>query len=162
MNWIETKDGDSFARQLADRHYSRKTHGAKMFVGPGEKIVMVTPDYKALFCWRISRIRKDGQEGIECTIFRNESNILSSELIRQAVEIGKHRWPNEKRFFTYVKDSAVKSINPGCCFIKAGWRKCGRNKNGKLTILELRIPKTDLNSEHVKVQKLIMEKVNHA
>lgn len=137
VGWIETKDGDSFARQLADRHYSRKTRGARLFVGPGEKLVMVTPDYKALFVWRISRIRKDGQTGVECTIFRNESNLLSSELIKEAVKVALERWPDEKRFFTYVKDSAVKSVNPGYCFKKAGWKYCGRNKTGKLTILEL-------------------------
>jgi hypothetical protein len=139
LNWIETKDGDSFARQLADRHYSRKTKGARLFVGPGEKLVMITPDYKALFVWRISRIRKDGQAGVECTIFRNEGNQLSSELIKEAVKRGRQRWPDEKRFFTYVKDSAVKGVNPGYCFKKAGWNYCGRNKNGKLTILELSV-----------------------
>jgi hypothetical protein len=123
MYWMETKDGDAFARPLADRHYSRKTIGAIQYVGPGERMVLISPDYKALFAWRIS-------------IFRNESEILSSLMIKEAVELAKSRWPNEKRFFTYVRDSAIKSSNPGCCFKKAGWKTCGRNKTDELTILE--------------------------
>ena len=135
-HWVETFDGDGFARLLADKHYSRKSIGANLFCGPGEKLVLVTLNYDALFVWRLSRYRRDGQSGVECTIFRNESKIQSSQLIREAVEIARERWPGE-RLFTYVADAKVKSINPGCCFLKAGWRKCGKNKSGKLTILEL-------------------------
>jgi hypothetical protein len=45
------------------------------------------------------------------------------------------RWPG-KRLFTYVWDAKVKSANPGYCFKKAGWQHCGRNADGRLTILE--------------------------
>lgn len=135
MNWIQTKDGDPKARQLADRHYSRKKKGATLFCGPGEKIVLATPDYKALFIWRKSVWRKDGQVGVECTLFRNEGNLLSSQLINEAVKFAAKKWPGE-RLFTYIQDKKIRSVNPGCCFKKAGWRNCGRNKNGKLTILE--------------------------
>lgn len=135
MPWIITKDGDSFARQLADRHYSRKKKGAALFCGPGEHLVLVTPDYRALFVWRKSVYRKDGQTGVECTLFRNEGPILSSTLILEAEKFARQKWPGE-RLFTYVWDAKVKSTNPGCCFQKAGWRKCGRNKDGRLTILE--------------------------
>jgi hypothetical protein len=34
---------------------------------------------------------------------------------------------------------AAASANPGYCFKQAGWRTCGRNKDGRLTILE-RLP----------------------
>lgn len=134
---MKTLDGDGFARLLADKHYSRKSKGANLFVGPGEKIVLVTLNYDALFVWRLSVLREDNQAGVECSIFRNESNILSSELIKEAMSLAWERWPG-MRLFTYVADSKIKSINPGCCFKKAGWRKCGRNKSGKLTILEAR------------------------
>lgn len=135
-HWVKTIDGDGFARLLADRHYSRKSKGAHLFVGPGEKMVLVTLNYDALFVWRWAKLREDNQTGIECSLFRNESDILSSELIREAMELAWERWPGI-RLFTYVADSKIRSINPGCCFQKAGWRKCGRNKNGKLTILEV-------------------------
>lgn len=133
--WMQTIDGDGFARLLADRHYSRKSKGANLFVGPGEKMVLVTLNYDALFVWRLARLREDNQKGIECSLFRNESNILSSELIKEAMSWAWKRWPGQ-RLFTYVADKKIRSVNPGCCFKKAGWRKCGRNKSGKLTILE--------------------------
>lgn len=132
---MQTIDGDGFARLLADRHYSRKSRGANLFVGPGEKMVLVTLNYDALFVWRKACFREDNQTGVECSLFRNESNILSSELIREAMSWAWERWPGQ-RLFTYVADNKIRSVNPGCCFKKAGWRKCGRNKTGKLTILE--------------------------
>ncbi len=135
MYWIKTRDGDPKARELADRHYSRKKKGAALFCGPGQKLVLVTPDYRALFVWRKAIYRKDNQVGVECTLFRNEGDILSSQLIKEAEEFAKQKWPGE-RFFTYVWGKKVKSSNPGYCFVKAGWRKCGKNKDGRLTIFE--------------------------
>lgn len=135
MYWVKTLDGDGFARLLADRHYSRKSKGANLFVGPGEKMVLVTLNYDALFVWRKALLREDNQKGVECALFRNESDVLSSELIREAVGLAFERWHGE-RLFTYVADAKVRSVNPGCCFMKAGWRRCGRNKDGRLTILE--------------------------
>ncbi len=74
--------------------------------------------------------------GIECLIFRNEGPILSSTLIREADELAWARWPGE-RHFTYVWDAKVRSTNPGFCFKRAGWHPCGRNADGRLTILEI-------------------------
>ena len=133
--WLETKDGDPGARVLADRHYSRVSVGYPRFVGPGDRLVLVTSDYTALFIWRKSVYRQDGQTGIECSLFRNESKMLSSELIKEAVQLARKKWPGE-RLFTYVWDAKVRSTNPGFCYLQAGWKKCGRNKDGRLTILE--------------------------
>jgi hypothetical protein len=135
--WMETHDADPHARALADRHYSRKTRGATHFCGPGEKMVLITPDYRALFVWRKNRVRWDGQEGVECTIFRNEGAHISSELIKEAVRLAKKRWPGA-RLFTYVWPSAIKSTDPGFCFKRAGWRVVGwnRGKRRKLLLLE--------------------------
>jgi hypothetical protein len=63
MHWMEIKDGNPLARWLADRHYSRKNKGAKLFVGPGQKMVLATMDYMALFVWRKAHFRLDGQGG---------------------------------------------------------------------------------------------------
>lgn len=133
--WRLTCDGDVDARRLADRHYSRKTIGANLFCGPGEKMVLITVDKKAVFVWRKCKYRLDKQVGVECTLFRNESNILSSELIKEACIWALSRWPGE-RLFTYVKNKAIRSTNPGYCFQKAGWQKCGTNKYRQLTVLE--------------------------
>lgn len=100
-------------------------------------MVLLTATEDALFVWR-HMLRPDlgGQEGVACSIFRNEGSVLSSVLIREACELASRRWPG-LRLFTYVADAKIRSTNPGACFKKAGWRACGRNADGRLTILEL-------------------------
>jgi hypothetical protein len=138
MTWIEVKDGDDRARGIFDRHYSRHHYkdGRKprQFVGPGFKMVLLTVDCQALFVWR-KFIDKSGQKGINCAVFRNESSLLSSDLILQAESLAMERWPGE-RFYTYVNPRKIRSTNPGFCFLKAGWQKCGITKKLKLVILE--------------------------
>jgi hypothetical protein len=51
------------------------------------------------------------------------------------MELGWQRWPAE-RFYTYVNPRRVRSSNPGFCFIKAGWRRCGVTKTRRLIVLE--------------------------
>lgn len=139
--WIAVKDGNTTARAIFDRHYSRKHYadGRKpnLFVGPGEKLVMLTPDARALFVWR-KFISGDGQQGVNCAIFRNEGSRRSSELIREAAALADSRWPGE-RHYTYVSGRKIKSTNPGYCFVMAGWQKCGITKWNRLIILE-RLP----------------------
>jgi hypothetical protein len=96
-------------------------------------MVLLTTDGRALFVWRKFR-SDDGQEGINCAIFRNEGPKLSSGLILEAEPLAWRRWPGE-RLYTYVNPKKVKSTNPGYCFLMAGWRKCGKTKGG-LIILE--------------------------
>src|SRR6476620_1326977 len=95
-NWCQAKDGDEFVRQIYDRHYSRYRYAdgrqPKLFVGPGEKIVLVTSDGSAIWSWRKFR-SDDGQDGVNNAIFRNEGAILSSRLILEAEQIGWRRWP---------------------------------------------------------------------
>jgi hypothetical protein len=136
--WFGAKDGDRRALALYRRHYSARRYrdGRKptLFVGPGEKMVLLTQTCDALFVWR-KFISMDEQDGINCAVFRNESSALSSDLIREAVDLAWRRWPGE-RLYTYVDPAKVKSTNPGYCFQAAGWRKCGVSKGG-LVILEL-------------------------
>jgi hypothetical protein len=146
--WRSIKDGDDLARLFFDEHYSRKRYAdgrrPKLFVGPGEKLILVTPCRRALFAWR-KFISDDGQTGINCAIFRNAGAGLSSFLIREADEIADERWPGE-RHYTYVDPKATagrrsRNAEPGKCFIEAGWRRCGTTKVNGLAILE-RLPKT--------------------
>jgi hypothetical protein len=136
--WVEVKDGDATGRAIFHRHYSHRPYadGRKpaLFVGPGSKMVLLTPCSRALFVWR-KFISGDGQLGVNCAIFRNEGAGLSSELIRAADELADNRWPGA-RHFTYVNPRKVRSPNPGFCFIAAGWQKCGRTKWRRLVILE--------------------------
>jgi len=136
--WIPILDGNDEARRLFDRHYSRNRYAdgrqPKLFVGPGQKMVLTTPCRRALFVWR-KFISDDGQQGVNCAIFRNEGAGLSSSLIQEADNLADQRWPGE-RHFTYVNPRKVASLNPGYCFIRAGWRRCGITKWNKLLIFE--------------------------
>lgn len=135
--WWLTKDGDRSCLALYERHYSayRYRDGRKrtQFVGPGEKVVLRTAAADAFFVWR-KFIDDSGQQGVNCAAFRNESRHVSSELVRQADAIADCLWP-DTRHYTYVNSEAVRSRNPGFCFLVAGWRRCGRTKGG-LLILE--------------------------
>lgn len=138
--WVPVKDGDRRAFALFLRHYSAlpylRTGGRRnrLFVGPGEKMVLLSPFCDALFVWR-KFIDKSGQRGVNCAVFRNEGPYVSSELILEAEEWANRRWPGE-RLYTYVNAKKVRSSNPGCCFKKAGWRLCGVTRSRGLLILE--------------------------
>ncbi len=139
-HWISVRDGDYRALALYKRHYSyRALKNGRLhntFVGPGEKMVLLSLDCKALFVWQKSTVeRYDKQSGIRCSVFRNEGGILSSLLIEEACQLAEKRWPGE-RLFTYVNGTKVRSTNPGYCFLKAGWRRTGTNKDGRLALLE--------------------------
>lgn len=120
-----------YERHYSARHY-RDGRERRLFVGPGEKIVLRTEEPQALFVWR-KFISADacGQEGVNCAVFRNEGPHLSSLLIRQADAIADHCWPGV-RHYTYVHPGRIKSANPGACFRRAGWRRCGVTKGGLL------------------------------
>lgn len=138
FDWLVVKDGDARARSIFDRHYSRYTYAdgrkPKLFVGPGEKMVLLTPTCDALFVWRKFVSLDKRQTGVNCAVFRNEGTKKSSCLIKSACDVAWSRWPGE-RLYTYVNQNKIKSNNPGFCFLMAGWVKCGYSQNG-LLILE--------------------------
>ena len=121
------------------RHYSFHVYAdnrvRRLFLGPGEKMALMTVTCDALFAWRRMKDTDDGQVGVNCAVFRNEGPLLSSALILEAEQWAWARWPGE-RLYTYVKASAVRSVNPGYCFKMAGWRQCGVTKVNKLLIFE--------------------------
>ena len=138
VTWLVIRDGNDTARKLFDRHYSRYFYAdgrkPKLFVGPGEKMVLMTPDQSALFVWRKFQ-DASGQKGINCAVFRNEGNLLSSFLILEAEKAARSRWGNE-RLYTYINPRKIRSANPGYCFKMAGWLLCGKTKKRGLLILE--------------------------
>ena len=141
----------------------KKGHHHVGIAGPSERMVLLTTDAKALWVWRLilspeQRISKlarpdmrrkrkglavgeksssyfGDESGIMCSVFRNEGPILSSLLVAEATGLAWRRWPGQ-RLFTYVWPAKVKSVNPGYCSKAAGWQLCGRNKYGRLIILE--------------------------
>lgn len=136
--WCEARDADPVAFDLFRRHYSyrrssKRRQAGGRFIGPGEYMLLIAPDESALFAWR-KFIPMDDQQGVNCAIFRNEGPHLSSDMIRDAEALAWARWPGE-RFYTYVNPRKVRSANPGYCFIRAGWQRCGYTSRG-LCILE--------------------------
>ncbi len=141
--WIEVRDGNDTGRALFDRHYSRYFYAdgrkPKLFVGPGEKMVLLQPAADALCVWR-KFISADGQQGVNCAIYRNESARTASLMPREAMAVAWRRWPGE-RLYTYVDPynvpPTIRASRPtwGHCFYQAGWRFCGLTKK-RLHILE--------------------------
>jgi hypothetical protein len=135
--WWITFDGDEYAAELYRRHYSRRIYRdgrkPKKILGPGEYLLLRTWECDAIWAWR-KFIDASGQQGINNAIFRNESEIRSSDLIRQADQIGFAAWPSE-RHYTYINEKKIRSTNPGYCYQMAGWKKCGKTKGG-LIIME--------------------------
>jgi hypothetical protein len=134
--WVPVKDGNLTGLSIFQRHYTARTQRKiRQFVGPGGKMVLLTPDARGLFVWR-KFISDDGQTGVNCAVFRNEGAGLSSDLIRAAVKMAWERWPGE-RLYTYIDPRKTRhKRDPGRCFLKAGWRHHGWSKGG-LRILEL-------------------------
>lgn len=123
-------------RALADRHYSRRKPGSRMFTPPGQTIVLHRPG--AVFAWwrphPSTGIRMwNGLDGWVCTIFRNETDVLSSLLILAAERFVEDCGPDG--LLTYVWDKRVRSANPGACFKKAGWKRRGRSADDRKTLL---------------------------
>lgn len=147
--WWLTKDGDRDCLDLYERHYSahRYADGRErvLFVGPGEKWVfrLHWDGDPACFVWRkfiddcIDERTGERRQGVNCAVFRNESPIRSSDLIRQADAIADCLW-TDRRHYTYVDPGKVASRNPGFCFLKAGWTKCGRTKSGLIVMEKIR------------------------
>ena len=83
---VRTNHFDPEMAALADRHYSRRTVGARQFCYAGRKLVLRNAEATVLFVWMwpFEEMRMDGQKGYSCSIFRNESERRSSEIILEA------------------------------------------------------------------------------
>lgn len=131
---IITTHFDPEMAMLADRHYSRRTVGARQFLYSGRKIVIRDAAGDVLFGWLFpdETMRMDAQTGYNCAIFRNESPRRSSEIILECETIAVARWgPN--RMYTYVNPAKIRSANPGYCFKLAGWTNV-RNPDGSIRV----------------------------
>jgi len=140
MHWRLSHRFDPIAAKIADRHYNRRKPGSPQFVPPGRCMVLLTPDADALWVssWPFAEyVKHDWAGAWICSCFRNESNILSSDLITEAVAATKWFWgePPELGMVTFINtDKVRKKRDWGRCYLKAGWEKCGRTKGGLIAL----------------------------
>jgi hypothetical protein len=134
-------------------HYSRRTPGSRTFTGVGREVVLVTECGRAVWACVYQRTPSargtGGSRGrVGATddrarfiwrnmLFRNLGAGLSSELIRSALVATYHAWRDRygalptERLRTEIGIAAVRSRNPGFCYLMAGWRR-DRVVRGKL------------------------------
>lgn len=138
--WRKSHRCDTEALPLANRHYNRQSPESPQFVPPGRCIVLLTPNADALWVssWPFAQYVKHAWAGAWlCSCFRNESPILSSDLIRNAVAVTRYFWlhPPELGMVTFVDTEKVRhKRDPGRCYRKAGWKPCGYTKGGLLAL----------------------------
>lgn len=125
---IVTNGFDGEMAMLADRHYSRQKIGTRQFLPNGRKLVIRDAFGDVLFGWMFQEHRDDGQQGVNCSIFRNESRRKSSDIILECEELAVRKW-GPQRMFTYINPAKIRSVNPGYCFKHAGWTNV-RDKAG--------------------------------
>jgi hypothetical protein len=141
MHWHLSSRADQRVRILADRHYSRQSIGHPLFTPPGKCIVLRTTDYNAFWVTSLPYVQYAQHRwpgAWLCAAFRNESIILSSLLIEQAVAVSLFllKIIPPPGFITFVNAAKIKSSNPDYCFKQAGWKHIDFTKNG-LHVLQL-------------------------
>jgi hypothetical protein len=144
VDWELSYRTDPLVKPLADRHYNRQNPKSPNFVPPGRCVVLRTAAHDAFWVTLApyARYVKHQWAGAwTCTAFRNESSILSSSLITQAVAATLYllKNPPEIGFITFVDPQQIKSRNPGYCFKMAGWKLVGRSKMRGLPALHLAV-----------------------
>ena len=133
MNWRLSHRADPNGVALADRHYNRQTIGAPQFVPPGRCLVLITDGALWVTSWPYAEYVKHDWPGAWInSLFRNESGVLSSQLIIEAVAATRYHWPvPERGLITFVDSNAVrKKRDPGRCYRRAGFEHVGFTKGG--------------------------------
>lgn len=140
IKWVQVSKFDPRSAALADRHYSRRKIGAPQFMPPGETVILYHPKGAVFGWWRPhpkSGIKAmNGLDGWTCTIFRNETKILSSQMILAAEKFLLLKSCGPSGLLTYVWDKKITSVNPGYCFKRAGYQKIGRSADKRKTLLQ--------------------------
>lgn len=137
--WLEVRRCDPRAVELANRHYSRQTIGARDFMPPGQTFVLLTRDGGAVWgvCLNLDPV---GSLRWRVTIFRRESGPQASCLIREATELTFARWRERGGLPTVPLTTEVdprktrRKRDPGRCFLRAGWRVLDADRNGLVVL----------------------------
>ena len=141
---------DPRARELADRHYNRQSIGAQNFAPPGRALVLFSNSDQGKAFWITSWpfaefVRHDWAGAWVCSAFRNESNLMASEMIRQAVAgtVAYYGSPPLKGLVTFLDTKKVKPTirrgvkTWGYSWLKAGFVHVGYTKGG---LMAFRLP----------------------
>src|SRR5688500_5903206 len=136
MNWRPSNRADPVAVAIADRHYNRQKIGTPQFVPPGSCVVFLSASNDALWVasWPMAEYTRHRWAGAWVnTLFRNESDTLSSTLIREAIAATRWYWPDPPPLgiITFVDAGKVRhKRDPGRCYLKAGFRSVGKTQGG--------------------------------
>lgn len=128
-HWYASHRADQRTRVIADRHYNRQKVGAPQFVPPGRCRVLVTEVADAFWVtsWPYGAYVKHAWPGAWiCSAFRNESPVLSSLLIREAVMATVAFWGEipDLGMISFIDATKVrKKRDWGRCYLKAGWER---------------------------------------
>jgi hypothetical protein len=133
--WERSWRADPRGAAIADRHYNRQSPGADQFVPPGRCFVLRHGD-DALWTtsWPFAEFVQHAWAGAWVnSLFRNESERLSSELIVEAVAHTRAHFATRPALgiVSFVDASRVRpKRNPGYCYLMAGWHHVGYTKAG--------------------------------
>jgi hypothetical protein len=149
--WHLSFRADPRALPLADAHYNRQSIGAPQFVPPGGCVVLLTADADAL--WVTSRPKAEYVQHAWAgawinSMFRNESDVLSSTLILQAIAATRAIWAMVPPLgiVTFVDASKVRrKRDPGRCYRRAGFTHVGFTQGGlwAFQLLPSKMPQPD-------------------
>lgn len=147
--WTVSHKFDRDGVRLLRTHYSRRKPDSPQFMPPGETLVLVTPCKQAVWGWwrpdpRSGMRMMSGYDGWVCSVFHNDSEQRSSDLIlaaesvlAQRTALGLTRGPcGPDGLLTYVWRSKVRSSNPGYCYKAAAWVKIGTCKRKTKDLLQ--------------------------
>lgn len=143
MLWRQTHKRDQRARLLADRHYSRVRRGSPQFAPPGSCLVLVTPEYDALWVTSWQKHAMHAWAGAwNCSLFRNESGNKASLLIRDAVAATRAHYgdPPPQGMITFIDIRKIRPIKVrgvwkyGWTWGKAGFDVAGVSDGGLLVL----------------------------
>lgn len=136
MNWHLSNRADKSVVPLADRHYNRQKIGSPQFVPPGRCLVLKTGKVDAFWVtsWPFAEYVRHAWAGAwVCSAFRNESSVLSSLLIKEAIaaSLAYFGSPPELGMITFVDTKKVKHKRDfGRCYRRAGFKHVGWTKGG--------------------------------
>jgi hypothetical protein len=137
--WEASWKADSRAARIADRHYNRHKVGAIQFVPPGRAFVLRHADNAVwITSWPYEEYVRHAWAGAWInSLFRNESERLSSEAIREAVALTLGHWtePPELGLVSFVDPRKIRhKRDPGRCYLRAGFHRVGETKSGLVAL----------------------------
>lgn len=128
MNWQASHRADPRALPIADSHYNRQKIGSPQFVPPGRCLVLLTSNADALWVssYPFAEYVKHAWAGAWVnSLFCNRGQVLSSDLIREAIAITRSVYDIPPLgMVTFIDPTKVrKKRDFGRCYFKAGFRR---------------------------------------